>query len=169
MAGVTYRVDGHAIRLRDTITYKGMMLTGLPNFVYALGYTNASWTSRSISSRSTSVVCSRSWTSASTTTRLPEAHPRHARTAPLIDLTSGYAIRGREMLPRQGSVEPWTLKMDYLHDRRVLLDGPVGDHLRFFRMRGAAKWRASAADTAADEVTALTPPLDLPTPSEHIQ
>ena len=169
MAGVTYRVDGHAIRLRDTITYKGMMLTGLPNFVYALGYTNASWTLKvdliaQHFCRLLSLMDEREYDYT-----VPEAPPPHARTAPLIDLTSGYAIRGREMLPRQASVAPWALKMDYLHDRRVLLDGPVGDHLRFFRTRGAVKPRASLAGIAADEVTALTPPLDLPPTSEHIQ
>jgi len=151
MAGVTYRVDGHAISLRDTITYKGMMLTGLPNFVYALGYTNASWTLKvdliaQHFCRLLSLMDEREYDYT-----LPEAPPPHARTASLIDLTSGYAIRGREMLPRQASVEPWTLKMDYLHDRRVLLDGPVGDHLRFFRTRGAVK------------------PINLPPTSEHIQ
>ncbi|MBN1529502.1 MAG: NAD(P)/FAD-dependent oxidoreductase, partial [Thermoleophilaceae bacterium] len=37
LAGVTYSVDGRPVVLRDTITYKGMMLTGVPNFVYAVG------------------------------------------------------------------------------------------------------------------------------------
>jgi hypothetical protein len=33
--------------------------------------------------------------------------------------------------PKQGSTPPWELNMDYLRDRKVLLEGPVGDHMRF--------------------------------------
>ena len=37
-------VDGQLIDLKDTVGYRGMMLTGIPNFIIATGYTNASWT-----------------------------------------------------------------------------------------------------------------------------
>ena len=37
LAGVSYSVDGEPVVLRDKLTYKGMMLTGVPNFVYAVG------------------------------------------------------------------------------------------------------------------------------------
>ena len=37
-------VDGEAVDLPRTMTYKGMMLSGVPNFAFTVGYTNASWT-----------------------------------------------------------------------------------------------------------------------------
>jgi hypothetical protein len=40
--------------------------------------------------------------------------------------------------PKQGATPPWELNMDYLRDRKVLLNGPVGDHMRFGRERPEA-------------------------------
>ena len=37
-------VDGPPVRLNETIAYKSMMLSGVPNFAFAVGYTNSSWT-----------------------------------------------------------------------------------------------------------------------------
>src|SRR6202043_2915626 len=42
--GTELAVDGTAIALPDTMAYKGMMLGGVPNFAFTVGYTNASWT-----------------------------------------------------------------------------------------------------------------------------
>ncbi len=44
VGGMTLVVDGHRVVLPDTLTYKGMMLDGVPNFAMTIGYTNASWT-----------------------------------------------------------------------------------------------------------------------------
>ena len=42
--GMTLTVDGEPVDLPDTVAYKGMMLSGVPNFAFAFGYTNSSWT-----------------------------------------------------------------------------------------------------------------------------
>ena len=42
--GIALDVDGVDVPLPDTMAYKGMMLSGVPNFAYVVGYTNASWT-----------------------------------------------------------------------------------------------------------------------------
>ena len=42
--GMEFAVDGEAVELPRTMAYKSMMLSGLPNFVYTIGYTNISWT-----------------------------------------------------------------------------------------------------------------------------
>jgi cation diffusion facilitator CzcD-associated flavoprotein CzcO len=44
LGGLALSVDGRAIALKDTLSYKGMMLSGLPNLAFVFGYTNASWT-----------------------------------------------------------------------------------------------------------------------------
>ncbi|MFT3766785.1 MAG: NAD(P)/FAD-dependent oxidoreductase [Minicystis sp.] len=50
--GIRLHVDGRAIELRDTVVYKGLMLSGIPNLAWCVGYTNASWTLRAdLSSR----------------------------------------------------------------------------------------------------------------------
>jgi cation diffusion facilitator CzcD-associated flavoprotein CzcO len=42
--GMTIAVDGREVALSETVGYKGMMLSGVPNLALAMGYTNASWT-----------------------------------------------------------------------------------------------------------------------------
>src|SRR6266498_1348743 len=44
IGGMTLTVDGEPVRLGDSLAYKGMMLSDVPNFVLTIGYTNASWT-----------------------------------------------------------------------------------------------------------------------------
>ena len=44
LGGMELAVDGREIELSETMSYKGMMLSGVPNFAFAIGYTNASWT-----------------------------------------------------------------------------------------------------------------------------
>ena len=44
IGGVELEVDGEPVAIRDRMVYKGMMLNGVPNFAFAFGYTNASWT-----------------------------------------------------------------------------------------------------------------------------
>ena len=44
LGGLQFVVDGREIDLSETMSYKGMMLSGVPNLAFAIGYTNASWT-----------------------------------------------------------------------------------------------------------------------------
>ncbi|PRC57365.1 FAD-containing monooxygenase EthA, partial [Mycobacterium sp. ITM-2017-0098] len=42
--GATISRNGKPIELNDTMAYKGMLLTDMPNMAFTIGYTNASWT-----------------------------------------------------------------------------------------------------------------------------
>src|SRR6478735_3804410 len=42
--GITLTVDGEPVDFAQTVAYKGIMLSGIPNFAFAFGYTNSSWT-----------------------------------------------------------------------------------------------------------------------------
>src|SRR5208337_5184350 len=42
--GTELIVDDRPVRLPETMAYKGMMLSGMPNMAFTIGYTNASWT-----------------------------------------------------------------------------------------------------------------------------
>ncbi len=42
--GIPMTVDGHAIDLAETIAYRGMMLSSVPNYAFVVSYTNLSWT-----------------------------------------------------------------------------------------------------------------------------
>jgi monooxygenase len=139
LAGVTYSVDGQPIRLSDTITYKGMMLAGIPNFLYAAGYINASWTLK------VDLICEHFCRLLALMDEhdyaycVPDGPDPDAPTRPLLDFGAGYVLRSVHEFPKQGSTPPWELNMDYLRDRKLLLDGPVGDHMRFVARRPAVE------------------------------
>jgi monooxygenase len=149
LGGVSYAVDGSPVKLADHITYKGMMLTGIPNFLYAIGYTNASWTLKvdlicehfcrllTLMDERGDAYCEPEW---------PD--PR-AATRPLLDFAAGYVQRSVDAFPKQGASAPWELNMDYHRDRKLLLEGPVGDHMRFVPARPAAAPARVAASAAA--------------------
>ncbi|MGW0736386.1 flavin-containing monooxygenase [Streptomyces sp. NPDC002851] len=125
--GLEMTVDGKPVEPRDTVAYKGMMLSGVPNFAFTLGYTNASWTLKAdLVAR---YVCRllRHMDRRGHRVCTPRA-PRSARgLRPLIDLKSGYVQRGLDRLPKQGPTAPWRLYQNYARDVLLLRRGRVDD------------------------------------------
>jgi hypothetical protein len=138
-----------------------MMLTGVPNFVYVMGYTNASWTLRvdlicEHFCRLLSLMDERGYVRC-----VPDAPPPGAPTRPLLDFAAGYVQRAVHQFPRQGPGPPWELSMDYVRDRKLMLAGPVGDHLRFTeREMDAELSRQSRLPAGGPVVAALEPSED---------
>jgi monooxygenase len=124
LGGIELTVDGSALRLPQRVTYKGMMLDGVPNLAYALGYPNASWTLKvdlvsCYVARTLAHMKEKGY--AVVTPRLP---PGQMTTTPVIEMTSGYFERSRHKLPRQGDRAPWRLRQHYFKDAG-LWRGPV--------------------------------------------
>jgi len=44
LGGIALTVDDEAVQIAERVAYKGMMLDGVPNLAFAMGYTNAPWT-----------------------------------------------------------------------------------------------------------------------------
>jgi hypothetical protein len=116
-----------------------MMLSGVPNFVFLIGYTNASWTLK------VGLVCEHFMrllshmdaTRQDQVTPIPDPYAR-SRTRPLLDFSAGYVLRAVEHFPRQGAGAPWELAMNPNLDRAVLREGPVADPALRFSLRAAA-------------------------------
>ena len=129
--GIHLVVDGRDVELAETVAYKGMMLSGVPNFAMALGYTNASWTLRAdLISRYVCRLLSHmdKHGYASCTPVVPEPGER----APLLSLTAGYIQRSAAMLPKQGHRAPWRAYQNYTRERLLLSHrSVVDDGIRF--------------------------------------
>ncbi len=116
--GVEIDVDGEHVELGDTVLYRGAMLEGVPNLVYALGYSNASWTLRA---DLTAVFAGRFL-------RHLRDHgyeygtPRPASDVgplrPPMELQSNYLARANDRLPKQGSRAPWLVRQNWVLDSR---------------------------------------------------
>jgi cation diffusion facilitator CzcD-associated flavoprotein CzcO len=133
MGGIELTVDGEAVTPSETVVYKGMMLSGVPNFALAVGYTNASWTLK------VDLVCEhflRLIAHAEAEGKdafVPELADPEMPTQPLLDFQAGYVLRALEHFPKQGQGEPWHLAQQYFKDVAYLKRAPVtDDELRFF-------------------------------------
>jgi cation diffusion facilitator CzcD-associated flavoprotein CzcO len=142
IGGMSLVVDGSDVELGDTVAYKGMMLSGVPNFALTVGYTNASWTLKA--DLVASYVCRllNHMDARGTQICTPIAPQTSGQTRPLIDLMSGYVLRSAENLPKQGERAPWRLYQNYVRDLIMLRRGRLTDNgIRFTRrplMRTAA-------------------------------
>jgi cation diffusion facilitator CzcD-associated flavoprotein CzcO len=148
MGGMALTVDGEPVRLADRIAYKGMMLSGVPNFAYAVGYTNSAWTLK------VGLVCehfcrllARMDAHGDDIARPVPADPAML-TRPFLDLGAGYIQRVVDDLPRQGDREPWRTSVNYASDVKLLRHRPVEDPDLHFS-RSAALTGSPAAATNA--------------------
>jgi monooxygenase len=129
IGGMTLVVDGREVDLSETVSYKGMMLSGVPNFSLTLGYTNASWTLKAdlvahYVCRLLNHMDANGYDVA--TPKAPTESESWER-VPLVDLKSGYVLRSLHLLPRQGPSAPWRLFQNYPRDVRLLRRGPLED------------------------------------------
>jgi len=131
LGGLELEVDGRQVNLPETVSYKGMMLSGVPNLALTLGYTNASWTLKAdlVAQYVCRTLNHMDATGAAICT--PQAPDASVATEPIIDLKSGYVTRSLEALPRQGTTAPWRLHQNYVKDIRLLKHGPLEDSIQF--------------------------------------
>jgi cation diffusion facilitator CzcD-associated flavoprotein CzcO len=152
LGGMSVTVDGEAVDISQRLTYKGMMLEGVPNFALAVGYTNASWTLKADLTADT--VCRilnhmravglRQATAVNTDTELVEM--------PLLSLQSGYIQRAAHLSPKQGTKFPWQVYQSYVKDYRAMKRSPVVDDVMVYSNPAPAV--AGSPEPAAERVAA---------------
>lgn len=126
LGGIALHVDGQGIDLHRKISYKGMMLAGVPNLAYVIGYTNASWTLKA--DLTCEYVCRvlRHMDKLGMRQCMAKEDPR-VRAENWIDFTSGYIRRSLDKFPKQGDHAPWKLHQNYALDIITLKLGALDD------------------------------------------
>ncbi len=147
LGGMAVSVDGVPHRIGDSLAYKGMMFSGIPNLAVSFGYINASWTLRSdlIAEYVGRLLNHMKATGTEIATPTPGADVQPERLA--MDLSSGYVQRGADALPKSGTRAPWMVTASYKHDRKELREGDLGDDMVFSTAPVAAR-RAVLAEAA---------------------
>ncbi len=114
------------------------MLSGVPNFAFAVGYTNASWTLKAdlVSEFVCRVINYLDENGYATV--VPQHPGNEVDERPLMDFTPGYVLRALDYLPKGGSVPPWCLKQNYFLDLQLIRRGKVDDEALQFAKKPAA-------------------------------
>ena len=135
MSDVEFSVDGAVQRLNETLTYKGLMFSDVPNLSYSFGYTNASWTLKA--DLTSAFVCRLLNQLRDRGCQIAVAHrdPGVAE-APFLDFSSGYVQRAAAILPKQGATKPWKLNQNYALDMAALKLGKLDDGVMKFMRCG---------------------------------
>ncbi len=132
LGGIPFAVDGKPVNFSETVTYRGMMFTGVPNMLWVFGYFRASWTLRV--DILGDFVCRllrhmKKKKVGQVEVRLrPE--DKGMKILPWIDpenFNPGYLMRAMHLMPRRGSNPEWQHTQDYWKERNELpavdLDG----------------------------------------------
>ncbi len=119
MGGIELEVDGTKIVPTEMLLYRAMMCSGVPNLVFAVGYTNASWTLKT--DLVSQYVCRllKHMDHHGYTKVVP--HKDHTvETESVLPLASGYIERSSSHFPQQGKVTPWRVYQNYALDFATL-------------------------------------------------
>lgn len=125
--GAQISIDKQPFDISQSLTYRGLMLSELPNAIFFAGYTNASWT---LKSDLTSEYASRlmhHMDKKGYTYFVPKVMDDDMETIPLLNLNSGYIHRSEKEFPRQGEKIPWRLYQNYFRDFKTLRINKIKD------------------------------------------
>ncbi len=118
MGDIAFSIDGGPLNFRETVTYRGMMFTGVPNLAWVFGYFRASWTLRS--ELIADFVCRLlNHMKATGATSVEPALREQDKDMPLFDwmdednFNPNYLKRAMPILPRRGDKREWQHTQDY--------------------------------------------------------
>ena len=132
LGDVVLTVDGTPMLFNERMSYKGIMLSDVPNMIVTFGYTNASWTLKA--ELTADYAC-----------RLLRHMDKHnyreavvrrdasVQEQPFLDFTSGYVQRAANVLPKQGDRAPWQVHQNYLKDKLTIQYGRIDDGVMQFQ------------------------------------
>jgi cation diffusion facilitator CzcD-associated flavoprotein CzcO len=152
LGGIEFTIDGEAVDPASRMTYKGMMLSDVPNMAFNLGYSNASWTLKV--DLTCEYVCRllNHMDAHGYVQCMPRANGTKPSEDPIVTLTSGYVMRALDRLPKQGPAHPWQLRQNYARDLRALRHGPLVDSAMEFSNPSAGPSPAEPAEPAEPAV-----------------
>jgi len=132
LGDIAFEVNGKPLDFHQTVTYRGMMFTGLPNLVWVFGYFRASWTLRAdlVSDFVCRLLAHMEQKGAKRVQVALRPEDQDMKLLPWIDpenFNPGYLMRAMDMLPQRGEKVEWQHTQDYWREKdelpKVDLDG----------------------------------------------
>lgn len=129
LGDIAFTIDDKPLDFHETVSYRGTMFTGIPNMAWVFGYFRASWTLRAdmigdfvcrllkhMDGKDASVVVPQLRPEDNDMAQLPWVDPEN--------FNPGYIMRGLDLMPMQGTKDPWRHTQDYWNERKEM---PLAD------------------------------------------
>lgn len=132
LGDIPFAVDGQPVDWAQTITYRGMMFSGVPNMAWIFGYFRASWTLRVdlVGDFVCKLLNHMTAQGAARVETVLRDEDQAMELKPWIDADNfnpGYLMRSIHLMPRRGDKPEWQHNQDYWREREELplidLDG----------------------------------------------
>ena len=125
LGDIAFTIDGKPLVFSDTVTYRGMMFTGVPNMAWVFGYFRASWTLRSdlVADFVCRLLIHMKAKGAAMVTPALRPEDNYMSLLPWIDAENfnpGYLMRGMHLLPKRGDKPEWQHTQDYWNEKDAL-------------------------------------------------
>ena len=132
LGGANISKNGEPALFKDAMIYKGMMVSDLPNFIYAFGYTNASWTLKVDLTANYLCKLLNYMDRKGYDVVIPQRENLESD-EDFLNLSSGYIQRAKSILPKQGKKRPWRVYQNYLVDMLATRFGRIRDSVLKFQ------------------------------------
>ena len=125
LGDIDFVVDGKRLNFGDTITYRGMMFTGVPNMVWVFGYFRASWTLRAdlVADFVCRLLKHMKQRGAKKVEVALRPEDKDMQMLPWIgeeNFNPGYMLRGMHLLPKRGDKPEWAHTQDYWAEKDAI-------------------------------------------------
>jgi cation diffusion facilitator CzcD-associated flavoprotein CzcO len=125
LGDIRFVIDGKPLRFSDTVTYRGMMFTGVPNMVWVFGYFRASWTLRAdlVADFVCRLLTHMAEKGAHRVTVALRPEDKDMPLLPWIDTDNfnpGYLLRAMDLLPKRGDKPEWQHTQDYWAEKDAI-------------------------------------------------
>ncbi len=134
LGDIDFSIDGKPLSFPETVTYRGMMFTGVPNLVWVMGYFFYSWTMRveliaEFVCRLLDLMKQKGVERVTPTLREKDQDMKRGPWVDPEDFNPGYMMRSKHLFPNQGDKPEWQHSQDYLYERAAFADIDLDDAL----------------------------------------
>src|SRR6201996_423109 len=138
LGDVAFAVDGEPVDFTGRVTWRGLMISGVPNMAYVFGYFRHSWTLRvdlvcDLLARLLASMRDKGATMVTPELRQEEADMPLLSFADPDNFNAGYVMRTQPLLYKRGDREPWTHLLEHEQERDILPKADLDDGTLVYR------------------------------------
>jgi monooxygenase len=138
LGDVAFTTDGEPVDFTERVTWRGILINGVPNMAYVFGYFRHSWTLRvdlvsDLVGRLLAKMQEKGATMVVPTLRPEDADMQLRPWSDPENFNPGYVMRSQHILFKQGDREPWTHLLEHEQEREILPEADLDDGTLVYR------------------------------------